>query len=471
MSFPLLSVNEVSSILSVHPKTIYRWTVSDRIPHLRINGLIRFRKNEIEAWQNKFKFRGDYSELVAEPNPSPFDYDKMLLKGGTALSKGSSKRVNYSFGAIYSRKTKQGKDRWYLDYRDIKGKRIQRVIRHAVSRQDAAIALQRAVQGVFNVQHNIRPAYKPLSLPELVDQYLERYAKTNKRSWKTDESYSKSMIEYFGNVQLAEITSFQAEGYKAARLKEGVKPATVNRCLAILRKMFNLAVEWGYLQEHQKPKFKLFSEKDNRKERILSRDEEAKLFQASAPHLRPILTVALHTGMRLGEILGLSGGQVDLKKGLIRVERTKSGISRLIPINSALQDALKALKSGNGGAALFMNERTGKPLGSVKTAFLAACRRAGIVGLRFHDLRHTFASRLIENGADIITVKELLGHSSVKITERYTHSQGEQKKFAVSLLTVSGRKTDESGKNPLHICDTANERKPSKTRSSLFSVN
>jgi len=184
------------------------------------------------------------------------------------LSKGSSRRVNYSFGAIYSRRTKQGKDRWYLDYRDARGKRIQRVIRHAVSRQEAAIALHKAVQDIFNAQHNIKPASKPVSLQEFADQYLERYAKTNKRSWKTDRSYIKTMREYFGDVQLAEISSFQIEGYKATRLEENVKPSTVNRCLAILRKMFNLAVEWGYLQEHQKPKFKLFSEKDNRMEMV-----------------------------------------------------------------------------------------------------------------------------------------------------------------------------------------------------------
>ena len=235
--------------------------------------------------------------------------------------------------------------------------------------------------------------------------------------------------------------------------------------------MFNLAVEWGYLQEHQKPKFKLFSEKDNRKERILTRDEESKLYKTSALHLRPILTLALHTGMRLGEILGLTWAQVDSEKGLIRVERTKSGLSRLIPINSALYEELAALRSHSPSSFLFRNAKTEKPLTSIKTAFKAACRRAGIVGLRFHDLRHTFASRLVESGADLITVKELLGHSSVKITERYTHSQGEQKKFAVSLLTVRGVEKADSEENLLHICDTANARKPRKSGMPLFSVN
>ena len=472
MGQPLLSVREVSSALSVHPKTLYKWTALGRIPCLRINGLLRFRKKDFEDWQDKHKSQPlEYLELLPKLDPWLESYDKMLLKGESALSNKSSRRVNYSFGAIYSRRTKQGKDRWYLDYRDTRGKRIQRVIRQAVSRQQAAIALQKAVQDVFNAQHNIKPSSKPVSFPELASQYLERYAKTNKRSWKTDRSYIKSMTEYFGNAPLAEISSFHIEGYKAERLKQNVKPSTVNRCLAVLRRMLNLSVEWGYLQEHQRPKFKLFSEKDNRKERILTQDEEIRLFQASAPHLRPILTLALHTGMRLGEILSLSWAQVDLRKGLIRVERTKSGLSRLIPINTSLYGVLEAIRGQSSGASLFRNAKTEKPLGSVKTAFKAACRRAGIIGLRFHDLRHTFASRLVENGADLITVKELLGHSSVKITERYTHSQSEQKKSAVALLAVKSSEKASSEENLLHICDTAGSRKPGKTGIPLYSAN
>jgi excisionase family DNA binding protein len=465
-------VKEISSALSVHPKTLYKWTALGRIPYLRINGLLRFSKKEVEDWQDKNKSKApQYLEVLPKFDPCLEYYDKMLLKGEGALSNKSSKRVNYSFGAIYSRRTKQGKDRWYLDYRDTRGKRIQRVIRQAVSRQQAAIALQKAVQDVFNAKHNIKPAPKPVSFPELADQYIERYAKTNKRSWKTDRSYIKSMTEYFGNAPLSEISSFHIEGYKAERLKQHVRHSTVNRCLAVLRRMLNLSVEWGYLQEHQRPKFKLFSEKDNLKERILTQDEETKLFQASATHLRPILTLALHSGMRLGEILSLTWTQIDLKKGLIRVERTKSGLSRLIPVNSALYGDLRATRGQSSSAFLFRNAKTEKPLGSVKTAFKAACRRAGISGLRFHDLRHTFASRLVERGADLITVKELLGHSSVKITERYTHSQSEQKKSAVALLVGKNNEKAVPEENLLRICDTAGEAKPKKTGIPLYSAN
>jgi len=466
----LMTVAELSDALQLHPKTIYAWKQQGKLPFIRLNGRIRFEASEVDRLIENAKIKPIFNCPHSFETP-PVAYDKMLLKGEGALSNKSSRRVNYSFGAIYSRRTKQGKDRWYLDYRDIRGKRIQRVIRQAVSRQQAAIALQKAVQDVFNAQHNIKPAPRPVSFPELADQYLERYAKTNKRSWKTDRSYIKSMTEYFGDAPLAEISSFHIEGYKAERLKQNVKTSTVNRCLAVLRRMFNLSVEWGYLQEHQRPKFKLFSEKDNRKERILTQDEETRLFQASAPHLRPILTLALHTGMRLGEILSLTWAQVDLRKGLIRVERTKSGLSRLIPINTSLYGVLEAIRGQSSGAFLFRNAKTEKPLGSVKTAFKAACRRAGINGLRFHDLRHTFASRLVERGADLITVKELLGHSSVKITERYTHSQSEQKKSAVALLAGPSIEKAGSEENLLHICDTAGARKPKKTGIPLYSAN
>ena len=173
----------------------------------------------------------------------------------------------------------------------------------------------------------------------------------------------------------------------------------------------------------------------------------------------------------MGEILRLTWAQVDFKKGLIRVERTKSGLSRLIPINASLYSVLEAFRGQSSGAFLFRNAKTEKPLGSVKTAFKAACRRAGIIGLRFHDLRHTFASRLVENGADLITVKELLGHSSVKITERYTHSQSEQKKSAVALLAVKSGEKAGSKEDLLHICDMAGAKRPEKAGISLFSVN
>ena len=107
----------------------------------------------------------------------------------------------------------------------------------------------------------------------------------------------------------------------------------------------------------------------------------------------------------------------------------------VLPINSSLFEVLQALKCQNGqNAFVFENPDTGKPYVDIKRSFSTACKRAGIEDLRFHDLRHTFASRLVKRGADLIIVKELLGHASVTTTQRYTHSQAEEKLRAVEKL-------------------------------------
>jgi integrase len=156
--------------------------------------------------------------------------------------------------------------------------------------------------------------------------------------------------------------------------------------------------------------------------------------------------------MRRGEILGLKWKQVDLDKGLIRVENTKSGKNRLIPINEVLLSEFRALRpSAEPCGLVFANPRTRLAFTEVKRSFKNACRSAGIKNLRLHDLRHSFATRLIEAGADIITVKELLGHFSVRVTQRYTHPSQIQKRLAVNLLA---RKTVAEPKNRANLLRT-----------------
>ena len=188
--------------------------------------------------------------------------------------------------------------------------------------------------------------------------------------------------------------------------------------------------------------------------------------------LKPIVQLALNTGMRLGEILGLMWGQIDLGRGQIRVERTKSGSDRLVPINSVLQAVFADLKAVNGHPGfVFANPLTGKPITTVKHSFTTACRKAKIIGLRFHDLRHTFASRLVEGGVDLITIKELLGHSSVTITERYTHPNHGLKRAAVDLLARNSDKPSEGVLSPARDCHTAERPEPDMPVSDLTSVN
>jgi integrase len=237
------------------------------------------------------------------------------------------------------------------------------------------------------------------------------------------------------------------EKFRAWRLREGNSKTTCNRYLQLLKKMFNVAKEEGDAEENPVQKVKLYSEKDVLREKVLTEEEEGRLLGTSVEHLRSILILALNTGMRRGEIFNLMWSQVDFRDRKIRVERTKSQKFRFIPMNSTVFYELRRLESKNGQSSyVSFNPETGKPYVDVMTAFKAACSRAGVKGLRFHDLRHTFASRLVKRGADIVTVQNLLGHSTLALTQRYTHADDERKKAAVELLS---REAEE------RICDVS----------------
>ena len=307
---------------------------------------------------------------------------------------------------------------------------------------------------------------------DLADMYLENYAKSNKRSWQDDKyRIDAHMNPFFGSYELQKVTPLLIEKYRAERLKAGVSRSTVNREITIMKKMFNLAIDWSLTDKNPIVKVKLFSEKDTMKERILT-EEEVRLMAESPEYLKPILIVALNSGMRRGEVLNLKWKQIDISKKLIRVENTKSGKNRVIPVNEYLYQVLLKAKCENGKSRfVFPNPETELPYTEVKKSFKSACERAGIDDLRFHDLRHTFATRLLESGVDLITVRDLLGHFSVRVTQRYTHSSQEQKKVAVELLTQKSLKKAEKQGNLLHSCDMNKEEELKDSVSDSYAVN
>jgi integrase len=158
-------------------------------------------------------------------------------------------------------------------------------------------------------------------------------------------------------------------------------------------------------------------------------------------HLRAIVTCALHTGMRKGEILGLTWDRVDFSNGFILLDKTKNGERREVPINQTLRETLLELFQGTKERPrridipfVFYDPANGKAYKDVKRSFHSACRRAKITDFRFHDLRHCFASHLVMAGQDITTVKELLGHKTLTMTLRYAHLAPSHKVKAVEVL-------------------------------------
>ena len=275
-----------------------------------------------------------------------------------------------------------------------------------------------------------KPAQPDIGFAEFAREFIEIYSKQNKKSWTRDEVSLKSLKPFFKGKTIQDIGPELIERYKAKRKTE-VSPATVNRDLAFLKTMFNKAVEWGRLESSPVKNVKKFKE-PNSKERILGPDEMKRLIDVANNHLEPILIIALNTGMRRGEILSLKWENINLSKRCIHLEDSKSGKSRDIPMNGLVIEALSAIAQNS--EYVFPNPRTGGPIEDIKTAFKTACKNAEIKGLRFHDLRHTAATRMVEAMVDLVTVSKILGHSSIQMTMRYAHPTPENMRRAVERL-------------------------------------
>ncbi len=163
--------------------------------------------------------------------------------------------------------------------------------------------------------------------------------------------------------------------------------------------------------------------------------------------LRPIVLTALTTGMHFGEILALTWNDVDFRRRQIHVRDSKNGEGRVLEMSSTFMDTLQHVRRRPQSPHVFLG-RDGRPVIDVRKAFTNACRRADISDFRFHDLRHTFASHLVMNGTDLMTVKELLGHKTLQMTLRYAHLSQSHKRQAIEAL---GRVLDG------HYMDTADK--------------
>ncbi|MGI0083837.1 MAG: tyrosine-type recombinase/integrase [Nitrososphaerales archaeon] len=299
-------------------------------------------------------------------------------------------------------------------------------------------------------------------------EFGERYmvhAKLNKRSWLRDEQMLGNLKDFFGSErQLTEIIAADIEGYKLHR-RSFVSGSTVNRELALLKRMFNLAIEWDlYLGLNPFRKVKFFRE-FNTGLRVLNPEEEEALLGNAAPYLQDLIRFALNTGLRVGEIFSLRWANVDWEKNILNVFAPKTQKIRAIPINADARKVLDCWALGKRSEFVFYNPESGKPFVDLKNGFVRACRKAGISGVTWHTLRHTFASRLVGRGVDIVTVKELLGHSSVTVTMRYTHTNIDAKRAAVEKLLHN--ECDKS----VTVCSNLHQPKSALSQNRVISYN
>jgi integrase len=307
-----------------------------------------------------------------------------------------------------------------------------------------------------------------------LDAHYEPWATANRRTGAEQTVRLRALFGLTLNTKrLDQITAFDVERWRTARLKAGKAAATVNRDLSVLKSALRLAVRWKLLATYPLADVRPARVDTAGRVRFLSPDEETRLRTALAArddtrraerdsanrwrrergyvewpalagysdHLTPLVLLAINTGLRRGELFNLRWQDVDRVRNILTVEgvTSKSGQSRHVPLNT---EALRVLHTWQGPdtpdpSAYVFASFEGARLDDIKSGWLPLIKAATVTAFTFHDLRHTFASKLVMAGVDLNTVRELLGHSDIKMTLRYAHLAPEHKAAAVAKLLVS----------------------------------
>jgi integrase len=306
------------------------------------------------------------------------------------------------------------------------------------------------------------PRSKVETLGTYLDEHYGPWVTVERKAGAATLANIQAQFADYLKKPLTALTAWNVEKFKADRLRAGLNPATVNRDLGRIKAALAKAVEWKILPDHPLRTVKPAKGADNSRVRFLSKPEEAALrkalvardaqhsarrdsanqwrsqrkkdalprLTAYADHVTPMTLVALNTGLRRGELTSITWEDVNLvsKMLTVRAGYAKSDKPRYVPLNKEAVQVLKAWKKQHGSdGRLFAVD-------SVKKAWAALLTSAKLTDFKFHDCRHTFASKLVMAGVDLNTVRELLGHAKIEMTLRYAHLAPEHKAAAVEKL-------------------------------------
>ena len=266
-----------------------------------------------------------------------------------------------------------------------------------------------------------------------VGELLKRYQRQILPSHKGQqvEAYRlKTLRKHLGALRLIHLTPKEIASYRDLRLKE-VSPASLKRELTILSRVLTIASrDWGISIPQNPVSMISLPKADKARTRRLEAGEKERLLQSANPELHRIISLALETGMRRGEILSIKKSHIDFNKSVLFIPSTKTDTPRTIPLSSdavtSLRGQWRASQSESGGviplheAPLFTYSLRG-----LSGAFLRLCRRLNIDNLHFHDLRHEATSRLFEKGLNPVEVATITGHKDTRMLMRYTHLRAE----------------------------------------------
>jgi integrase len=371
---------------------------------------------------------------------------------------------------------------WYLDYRNSAGRRLSyRLGGYPGLKPEGARRLAEQTAGKVAGRHDVQAEKKAArveaerakvsTLGAFIEKQYGPWALEHLRRGDVAVARLKADFERWLGEALSAINTWRVESWRRDRLKAGTKPVTLNRQLDTLRACLAKAVEWKVIAAHPLHGLKRLKVDDDERVRFLSSEEENRLRDAlvvretklreardrfiewrkarhlPAPsrrteefcdHMRPLVLVALNTGLRRGELFSLRVTDIDLNTKIltVRAAAAKSGDSRRVPLNSEAEGVLRSwLKQTKAaGDAFVFPGVDGARLTNVNKAWATVAKLARLRDFRFHDCRHSFASRLVQKGVELNVVRELMGHADLSMTLRYAHLKPENLSAAVAKL-------------------------------------
>jgi site-specific recombinase XerD len=339
-------------------------------------------------------------------------------------------------GGVFEKKKRSGV--WWIDYRDSIGRRHrEKVGRRAEAMTAYARRLQEVADGKF-----VSPRARLATFRELAIVALEhKKLRLAPLSYETDVRRLDTLLPLIGAIPVEQLSGEKLEEVFAGMKREGLSGSTVNRYRSLVSSIFSFALRSGRVRANPCSRVKRYRENDSRVRYL--RDEEEKALRAEIQRKyadrEPEMDLALYTGMRRGEQFTLKWEDVDLGAGILTV-RGKTG-RRYIVVNSGSKKALEELleKATTRGSKPLASEyvcpetkRDGQR--DWRRWLEKAAKAAGVKNFHWHDLRHTFASRLVMAGVDLRTVQELLGHKSILMTMRYAHLSPDHRAAAAEKI-------------------------------------
>jgi integrase len=284
---------------------------------------------------------------------------------------------------------------------------------------------------------------------DIVKRYLKWAADNKSRAAYDDKNrYKNHLAGRFDEKRLSEISPLDLERMKSDLAKEGKAPATIAHCLKLFRQIFNKAVSWGLHQGENPVKAVKMPTIQNKRERFLSHDEAMLLLnelKKVSKTTHDMTLLALYCGLRAGEIFNLRGADIDLTNGIISILDPKNKTARKAYLNNTVRAMLQLRKPQDPNEFIFTKKyhrkETDDKIDEISQAFSKIADRLFNEGIKdrrqrltFHSCRHTFASWLALNGESLLTIKELLGHKTLAMVQRYTHLMPDEKRRATLRL-------------------------------------